>query len=79
MLVTLKAASALLSYPSGELQAAVDEIRDAIGGERLARPAGRNAVEPLLAELRQGDLFDLQERYVALFDRSRTLSLNLFE
>lgn len=79
MLVTLKAASLLLSYPSGELQAAVDEIRDAVGGERLARPAALTAIEPLLAELRQGDLYDLQERYVALFDRSRTLSLNLFE
>ncbi len=26
-----------------------------------------------------GDIYDLQERYVLLFDRSRTLSLNLFE
>lgn len=79
MHVTLKAASALLSYPSDELQAAVEEIRDAVRGERLCRRSGWNAVESLMAELQGGDLYCLQERYVELFDRSRTLSLNLFE
>jgi nitrate reductase delta subunit len=33
----------------------------------------------LLADLTAMDLYELQERYVLLFDRSRTLSLNLFE
>ena len=33
----------------------------------------------LVQDLEEGDLFDLQESYVMLFDRSRTLSLNLFE
>jgi nitrate reductase delta subunit len=30
-------------------------------------------------ELRGGDLYDLQERYGLLFDRTRSLSLHLFE
>ena len=30
-------------------------------------------------EIADGDLFDLQERYVLLFDRTRSLSLHLFE
>jgi nitrate reductase delta subunit len=33
----------------------------------------------LLSELATGDLYDLQERYVLLFDRTRSLSLHLFE
>ena len=33
----------------------------------------------LLNEIATGDLYDLQERYVLLFDRTRSLSLHLFE
>ncbi|WP_428028564.1 nitrate reductase molybdenum cofactor assembly chaperone, partial [Altererythrobacter sp.] len=33
----------------------------------------------LLDEVAEGDLYDLQERYILLFDRSRSLSLHLFE
>jgi len=33
----------------------------------------------LTTELATGDLYDLQERYVLLFDRTRSLSLHLFE
>ena len=39
----------------------------------------RAALAALTDRLGQGDLFDVQESYVMLFDRSRTLSLNLFE
>lgn len=79
MLMTLKAISALLSYPSADLKAAAAEIRNAIAGEALVPPAAAAALEPLLGELASDDVYALQERYVALFDRSRTLSLNLFE
>ena len=41
--------------------------------------ATRAALQRLTHDLGQGDLFDVQESYVMLFDRSRTLSLNLFE
>ncbi len=75
---TFKALSALLSYPSRDLQEAVPAIRAALG-EGLLPQAAVAALEPLLASLESGDLYDLQERYVLLFDRSRTLSLNLFE
>ncbi len=33
----------------------------------------------MIDELAGGDLYDLQERYVLLFDRTRSLSLHLFE
>lgn len=75
---TFKALSALLTYPSRDLQQAVPAIREVLG-EGLLPQAAVAALEPLLVSLETGDLYDLQERYVLLFDRSRTLSLNLFE
>ncbi|MEM9638033.1 MAG: nitrate reductase molybdenum cofactor assembly chaperone, partial [Pseudomonadota bacterium] len=41
--------------------------------------AARRGLRPLVEELGGRDIYDLQETYVGLFDRSRTLSLNLFE
>lgn len=75
---TFKALSALLSYPSHDLQQAVAAIREVLG-EGVLPHASVAALEPLLVSLETGDIYDLQERYVLLFDRSRTLSLNLFE
>lgn len=79
MIMTFKALSALLSYPGADLKAAMPDIRAALATEALVPAAQRAALEPLLSELEANDLYDLQERYVLLFDRSRTLSLNLFE
>lgn len=75
---TFKAFSALLTYPGNDLKEAIPAIRAALG-ERLLPQASVAALEPLLISLETGDIYDLQERYVLLFDRSRTLSLNLFE
>lgn len=79
MAVTFRALSALLSYPAPMLQAAVGEIRAAIRGEGLVDPRAAAALDAFLDTLAKADLFDLQERYVGLFDRSRSLSLHLFE
>lgn len=76
---TLKVLSALLSYPTAELQAAVPQMRAALDAEARLPPKNRDRIERILEELASGDLFDLQERYVLLFDRSRSLSLHLFE
>ena len=76
---SFKALSALLSYPGEELIAALPEIDAVLHGEGLLGPKRMEELGQLLQELRQGDLYDLQERYVLLFDRSRSLSLNLFE
>lgn len=75
---TFKALSALLTYPSDELQQAIPAIRNILAEGVLPQSAVRK-LELLLSSLATGDLYDLQERYVLLFDRSRTLSLNLFE
>ena len=76
---TLKALSALLSYPTPELIAACGDIKAVIDREAVLSRAERKALHRLADDLASGDIFDLQERYVLLFDRTRSLSLHLFE
>ncbi len=74
-----KAFSALLSYPTVDFVEAIDEIGAVIESDRLLPAAERDALLRLVEDLRGCDLYDLQERYVLLFDRTRSLSLHLFE
>ena len=76
---TLKALSALLTYPTAEVQAATGEISEALDANSLIPARIRSQLHTLLSELATDDLYDLQERYVLLFDRTRSLSLHLFE
>lgn len=55
------------------------DIAAVLAGDTRLSGATRAGLESLTTRLTQGDLYDLQETYVMLFDRSRTLSLNLFE
>ena len=75
----LKALAALLSYPQAELAAAMPEVVDALDDERGLPPAIYARLMALSVMLGDDDLIDTQERYVALFDRTRSLSLHLFE
>jgi nitrate reductase delta subunit len=79
MIKTFKALSVLLTYPTAELQQASGEISEAIDAGRMIPASIRKQLHTLLAELATGDIYDLQERYVLLFDRTRTLSLHMFE
>ena len=63
-----RALAALLAYPTQELLAALPAISVELEG-----------VDGLLEELISQPLVTLEERYVSLFDRSRALSLHLFE
>ncbi|RWK09921.1 nitrate reductase molybdenum cofactor assembly chaperone [Mesorhizobium sp. M1C.F.Ca.ET.193.01.1.1] len=76
---TFKALSALLSYPTEELCAAIPEINAAIAAEGLVSDEAGRQLQSLLADLATLDLYDLQERYVELFDKTRRHSLHLFE
>ena len=76
---TLRALSALLAYPTEDLRAAIADIGTVLVDDGLVSARERADLWPLLAELRNEDLYELQERYVELFDRSRSLTLNLFE
>lgn len=77
--LTFKALSALLIYPTAELVGAVPEIAAAIASDRVIGTPARRALDTLLVELGTHDLYELQERYVELFDKTRKLSLHLFE
>ena len=79
MAKTFKALSALLTYPTAELQQAAADIRETIAAEGLIAGQWRRALDELLDEVAANDIYDLQERYVLLFDRTRSLSLHLFE
>lgn len=79
MAKTFKVLSALLSYPSVELQQATAELRAVVETEALVPAAIRRQLDVLLTDIAEGDIYDLQERYVLLFDRTRSLSLHLFE
>lgn len=76
---SLKALSLLLSYPSSELQGAMSEIGAVLAGDPRLPETTKHGLARLAHWLATGDIYDLQESYVMLFDRSRTLSLNLFE
>ena len=76
---TLKILAALLDYPQAPLIEALDEIVLELNHETALDAAARSGLGPLIDTLSTRDLLDLQEDYVGLFDRVRSLSLNLFE
>lgn len=79
MSTTFKALSALLSYPTEDLKAVAGDIRRVLMEEALIPQWTLARVEKLIGEIETLDLFELEERYVFLFDRTRSLSLHLFE
>jgi nitrate reductase delta subunit len=76
---TYRALAALMSYPTETLLTATAEIEAALSEEAIVSAPHRAAIRGFLDELAGADIYDLQARYFALFDRSRTLSLHLFE
>ena len=78
-MLTLKVLSLLLSYPEAETLAALDEMTDVIKQEAPLPEAHKKSLLALVNTYRGSDLLDLQEQYVALFDRGRFLSLHIFE
>ncbi|MBL4874404.1 MAG: nitrate reductase molybdenum cofactor assembly chaperone [Rhodobacteraceae bacterium] len=79
MSIAFKALSVLLSYPTDDLKAAIGDIREALASDGILSSGAIAAIQPLLSDMETLDTYELQERFVLLFDRSRTLSLNLFE
>ncbi|MCC0025204.1 MAG: nitrate reductase molybdenum cofactor assembly chaperone [Hyphomicrobiaceae bacterium] len=75
----LKIISALLSYPTQELLDAGQELQAALDAESTMAPRHKTLVRALIDDLASRDIYDAEERYVMLFDRTRSLSLHLFE
>ena len=76
---TFRVCAELLSYPEAELIAALPEFAAVLEQDGLLARATRAELDGLIAELGRAPLTASQENYVALFDRSRALSLHLFE
>lgn len=78
MRTSFRALAALLAYPTDDLLDALPEIRKALAEDRTLC-AAMPALDRLIDHLADGELLDLQEAYVGLFDRTRSVCLNLFE
>jgi nitrate reductase delta subunit len=76
---TFRVLSALLRYPEQELLDAADELIEVLEAEALLPPSERRTVAAFIEDLARLDLLEAQERYVALFDRNRSLSLHIYE
>lgn len=75
----LKIISLLLSYPNDELLAGAPELKAALDNDEAISREVKLLLGRLIDDFAGQDLYDAQERYVYLFDRSRSLSLHLFE
>lgn len=76
---TFRALAVILNYPDTELRGAVPDLLKVFADENLIGAEELQALDIFLKQLASGDLLDLQEQYVLLFDRTRSLSLHLFE
>ena len=76
---TLKVLSVLLTYPTLEIGSAAPELRAVLRREALLKKPFHDALCELIDDLASRDIYDAQERYILLFDRTRSLSLHLFE
>lgn len=77
--LTLRVLAHLLSYPDTTLREHLDELRDALHGER-ALTFGRLAeLDQLLDRLASPRSTETEAHYVEVFDRGRGTALHLFE
>lgn len=79
MALIYRALGLMLAYPDERQRALMPSILEAVHSEaRLPGPVSRALVR-LAERLATTDTYLLQEDYVQLFDRTRTLCLNLYE
>lgn len=76
---TLKVLGCLLAYPSREQIQALPEFEAILNKEKWLPSESLKAVGNLISWMKNQDILDLQEEYVALFDRTPSLCLHLFE
>jgi nitrate reductase delta subunit len=76
---TLKVLGFLLSYPSVQTLEVFPECRDILRQEKWLSDESLRKLNRLMEWMEGQDLLDLQEEYVALFDRTPSLSLHMFE
>jgi nitrate reductase delta subunit len=75
----LKVISALMDYPEAELLEAAPELIAELNDDPFLETEQKTQLIGFIEHLAKQDLLDLQEMYVGLFDRGRSISLLLFE
>ena len=76
---TLKILGYLLTYPSREQITALPEFSNLLKREKWLSAESLESLGHLMGWMGEQDLLDLQEEFVALFDRTPSLCLHLFE
>jgi nitrate reductase delta subunit len=76
---TFKVLSLLLCYPESDWLAALPELENALSSEADVNGDAAARLAPLFNLLSDSRLIELQENYVATFDRNPSHSLHLFE
>lgn len=76
---TFKVLSLLLSYPQAEWVNELDLIEEVLDEEQGKNGKARQQLADLLHSLRTESLLDVEQNYVATFDRNPSHSLHLFE
>lgn len=79
MALTYRALSRLLSYPEADLQTDARTCVDVVREEGLVPNPIVRSLEKLADHLMGLDLYEAQAAYVDLFDRTRSVSLHLYE
>ena len=79
MSLSYRALALLLRYPTEATREVLPEAAAVLAADTRLPAAVRRALGALAADLAGGDIYEIQERYVWLFDRTRSLSLNLYE
>jgi nitrate reductase molybdenum cofactor assembly chaperone NarJ/NarW len=76
---TFKALGLLLTYPSDELRVLLPAIEATLKEEELISVETASALSALGEEIQRKPLSEVQEQYNNIFDRTRSLSLHLYE
>jgi len=79
MALIYRALGLMLNYPGEDQRQMMPAVLEAVAAERRIPAPVSRALTRLGERLAQADLYELQEDYVQVFDRTRTLSLNLYE
>lgn len=75
----LRVISALMDYPTEDLQSLAEPIKEVIATAKEISPEMRERLIAFTDSIQKSDILDLQESYGEHFDRGRSLSLLLFE
>ena len=76
---TLRVLSKLLAYPSADLLANIDALKEVLNEDGFLKPKTLKPLTAFMDELVKTDLIQAEENYVELFDRGRAHCLHLFE